>query len=79
MLKEIVKRNWDFILFEDGNEKIITVVFFDKAIDYTRSFYLTEEEFSLDVSVLANLSVSIRNNYESFKDREILPSITSEN
>ena len=49
MLKEIVKRNWDFILFEDGNEKIITVVFFDKAIDYTRSFYLTEEEFSLDV------------------------------
>lgn len=78
MLKIIAKSSWDFILFEDDDKKILTVVFYDMGIDYTRSFYLNKDELSTDITTIAHLSENIRNNYLKYKDREITPSITSE-
>lgn len=71
MAKEIAKRNWDFVLYEDHGQTIIEVAFFDKPIDYTRKFHLMKEEFTNDISKLSKLSEKIRNDYDAFKNREI--------
>ncbi|MFN3405303.1 MAG: hypothetical protein ACK40G_14480 [Cytophagaceae bacterium] len=71
MNQELLKKNWDFVLYEKDGERFLEVVFFDKPIDYTRTFSLQDVNIILDVSYLSQLSEMIRNNYESYKDSEV--------
>ena len=76
--KEIQKNNWDFTLYDVDGKGVITVVFFQSMIDFSRSFYVTEEEKGLNLEQLKVLAEDIRNRYESYKTREIQPAITQE-
>ena len=77
-IKIKAKHNWDFTLYQIIDEEVISIVFFNSMIDYSRSFKLTEQEKTFDLEKLKELSELIRNNYENFKDREVIPAITSE-
>lgn len=74
MVKEVYKRNWDYIVYKVDGEFVISVVFFGM-VDFHRSFRLLESEIPKDFEDLKTLSEQIRNNYEKFKDREIVPAI----
>ena len=76
MIKPIIKNNWDFTLYEVGKDYIISVVFFNSMIDFSRSFKLTEEEKRFDFNQLKELSELIRTNYDAYKEREVTPAIT---
>ncbi|MFN3783431.1 MAG: hypothetical protein ACK4R6_05910 [Spirosomataceae bacterium] len=76
--KEIQKNNWDFTLYDVDGKGVITVVFFQSMIDFSRSFYVTEEEKIFNFEQLKVLSEDIRNRYEAYKTREIQPAITQE-
>jgi predicted transcriptional regulator len=78
MIKEIKKNNWDFTLYEVGKEFIISVVFFNSMIDFSRSFKLTDNEKVFQFEQLKELSENIRNNYDVYEEREIIPAITKE-
>jgi hypothetical protein len=45
MVKELYSRNWDFTLYQKGDDYVISVVFFFGIIDISRSFYLYKNEF----------------------------------
>lgn len=76
IVKELAKHNWDFILYKTDEGFVMNVVFYASAIDFSRSFKLSEEEASQDFESLKQLSEKIRTDYESFKDREITPAVT---
>ncbi len=76
MKKLLVKNNWDFTLYEVEENYIISVVFFNSMVDFSRSFKLTTTEKSFNLNQLKELSELIRNNYENYKEREIIPPIT---
>lgn len=76
--KEIQKNNWDFTLYDVDGKGVITVVFFQSMIDFSRSFYMTEEEKIFNFEQLKVLSEDIRNRYEAYKTREIQPAIIQE-
>jgi hypothetical protein len=78
MIKAITKNNWDFTLYEVGEDYIFSVVFFNSMVDFSRSFKLTEKEKNFDFEELKELSELIRNNYDLYKKREIIPAITKE-
>ncbi len=73
-----MKNNWDFTLYQVSEELVLTVVFHTSRIDFSRSFKLVENEKNFDFEDLKKLSEQIRNNYEVFKDREVIPAITTE-
>ncbi len=75
MKKELFKNNWDFILYDFDGKKIITVVFFNSYVDTSKSFILKKEEEGLSFEEYKKLSEEIRNNYELFKERELIPAI----
>ena len=75
MKKELIKNNWDFILYDIEGEKIITVVFYNSFVDTSKSFRLTKDEVCYNFEELKVLSETIRNNYDLYKNREIIPSI----
>ncbi|MBW7675321.1 hypothetical protein [Chryseobacterium chendengshani] len=68
---EIYKHNWDFILYEEGNNKIFRVVFYQSFTDTSKEFILKGDELNYDFEQLKKLAEDIRNNYENYKDREI--------
>ena len=74
MKKVLAKNNWDFILYDDEGEKIITVVFYNSFVDISKSFRLTKDEVCYNFEELKTLSETIRSNYDLYKDREIIPS-----
>jgi hypothetical protein len=78
MIKAITKNNWDFTLYEVGQDYIFTVVFFNSMVDFSRSFKLNENEKIFKFEQLKELSELIRNDYDSYKEREIIPAITKE-
>jgi hypothetical protein len=73
-LKELDNKNWDFTLYEAGTKRIFTVMFYG-LVDYPRSFYLRETEYLFSHDELIHFAEEIRNNYERFKDRELIPAI----
>lgn len=73
VLEELAKNNWDFTLYKTDQGFVLNVVFFSSAIDYSRSFRISEEEACLSFAGLKQLSEQIRTKHESFKDREITP------
>lgn len=73
VLNELARNNWDFILYETDEGFIMNVVFHASAVDFSRSFRISEEEAKQDIEQLKQLSERIRNNYESFKGREVTP------
>lgn len=77
MIKLVTKSNWDFTLYEVGESYIISVVFFNSMVDFSRSFKLTKTEKLFNLDQLKELSELIRNNYENYKEREVIPSIIS--
>jgi len=78
MIKLITKNNWDFSLYVVREDYIISVVFFNSMMDFSRSFKLTEIEKTFNFDQLKEFSELIRNNYDSYKEREVIPAITSE-
>ena len=77
MVKELYSRNWDFTLYQMEDNYVISVVFFGM-VDFHRSFYLHTNEFDENYEQLKNLSEQIRNNYDDYKIREVIPAITIE-
>lgn len=76
VLKEIYDSPWDFILYQTDEGYVINIEYSNSAIDFSRSFKLSEAEANLGFDELKQLSDRIRKDYESFKDREITPAIT---
>jgi len=74
-MKELCSHPWDFTFYDVNGKKIISVVFHNSFVDTSKSFCLQGEEEKLDFERLKELSEHIRNNYELYKDREIIPSI----
>ncbi|WP_310554386.1 hypothetical protein [Flavobacterium sp.] len=72
MRKELFKHNWDFILYEEDENKIFRVVFYQSFTDTSREFKLQGEELDYDFEQLKVLAEDIRSNYENYKDREIV-------
>jgi len=77
MVKEIYSRSWDFTLYQMNDKMVITVVFFG-LVDYFKSFSLLPKEVTEDFESLKDLSDQIRNNYETYKEREIVPAVIHE-
>jgi hypothetical protein len=77
MKKLLAKNSCDFTLYEIEENYIISVVFFNSMVDFSRSFKLTINEKLFNLDQLKELSELIRNNYHNYKEREIIPSITS--
>lgn len=75
VLNELAKNNWDFILYKTDEGFIMNVVFYSSAVDFSRSFRVSGKEANQDIEGLKQLSERIRNNYELFKEREIVPAI----
>jgi hypothetical protein len=73
-INEIYSQPWDFSLYEVDGKKVLTVIFMDR-IDYPRSFHLLKEEEDLSKNDLMKLSKKIRDNYEAYESREIVPPI----
>ena len=72
MRKELLKHNWDFILYEENGIKIFRVVFYQSFTDTSRNFKLEGEELEYNFEQLKLLAEDIRKNYENYKDREIV-------
>lgn len=77
MVKLIIKNSWDFTLYEVEENYIISVVFFNSMVDFSRSFKLTEIEKLFNLEQLKDLSELIRKNYQDYKEREVIPAITN--
>jgi hypothetical protein len=77
MTKLIAKIDWDFTLYEVNQNYFISVVFFNSMVDFSRSFKLTKNERLYNLDQLKELSDLIRNNYNNFKEREIIPAISN--
>ena len=77
MTKLIAKIDWDFTLYEVDQNYFISVVFFNSMVDFSRSFKLTKNERLYNLDQLKELSDLIRNNYNNFKEREIIPAISN--
>ena len=71
MKKELMKHQWDFILYEENEEKILKVVFYNSFTDTSRKFKLQGNEINYDFEQLKKLAEDIRNNYGKYKNREI--------
>lgn len=72
MKRKLFSHDWDFTLYEVDKRKVISVVFYNSFIDTSHSFYLEGEENNYDLEKLIALADRIRNNYNDYKDREII-------
>lgn len=77
MVKEIYSRAWDFKLYNTENGIVLSVIFFG-IVDFHRSFKLSEADLPVDLEDLKSLSEEIRNNYDKYKEIEIIPAIINE-
>ncbi len=73
-IHRIYQKNWSFEVYDVNKELVITVIFFG-VIDYYRSFYLESNEITKNLDDLESLAENIRNNYNLYKHREIIPAI----
>lgn len=72
MKQKLLSHAWDFILYQVDKKKVISVIFHNSFIDTLHSFYLEGEENNYDLEKLIALADRIRNNYNDYKDREII-------
>lgn len=68
----MIKSDWDFILYKKDNYYVLKVVFSSSMADFTRSFKFELNEIDTEIEDLKELSKNIRNNYELYKNIEIL-------
>lgn len=73
ILKEIYESSWDFILYQTDEGYVLNIEYSNSAVDFLRSFKISEAEAHLSFEELKQLSETIRKDYDSFKDREIIP------
>lgn len=71
MKKELMKHQWDFILYEENSERILDVAFYNSYFDFSREFKLEGDELNYNFEELKTLAEDIRKNYEKYKDREL--------
>lgn len=76
VLEKKMKSNWDFILYRTDECYVLNVTFCNSFVDVTRSFKITDEDAKLDFDGMKQLAENIRQNQESYKDREITPVVT---
>ena len=75
-MKELVqKKDWDYSIYNVNGKKIISVVFYNSFVDYSRSFLLRKEEEYYNFEEFAVLAEKIRNNVTIYEGREIVPSL----
>ena len=70
-LEKVMKSNWDFILYRTDQGFVLNVTTCNSFVDVTRSYKITDEESKLDFEGVKQLAEQIRNNYDSYKDREV--------
>lgn len=71
-VEELASNNWDFTLYEvENSHYVMDVVFHASFTDYSRSFKFGKEEIELDLEKFKILAEKIRNNYPSYKSKEI--------
>lgn len=75
MKKLVQKKDWDYYIYHINGKKIISVVFVNSFVDYSRSFLLRKEEERYSVEEFALLAEKIRNNVTIYEDREIIPTL----
>ena len=75
-MNKIYDSPWDFILYQTDEGYVINVEYSNSAVDFSRSFKLSEAEANLSFEELKQLSGKIREDYESYKNREITPAVT---
>lgn len=66
-----MRNNWDFILYDVEGDKILNVVFYNSFVDTSKDFLLTKDESNYDFEKMKVLAETIRNNYDSYRDREL--------
>ena len=71
MKKQLMKHQWNFILYEENEKKIFDVVFYNSFVDTSKKFKLQGEELDYDFEQLKVLAEEIRKNYDKYKDREV--------
>lgn len=75
MKKLVQKKDWDYSIYNVNGKKIISVVFCNSFVDYSRSFLLRKEEEYYSFEEFAILAEKIRNNVTIYEDREIVPTL----
>jgi hypothetical protein len=75
MKKLVQKKDWDYSIYNVNGVKIISVVFYNSFVDYSRSFLLRKEEEYYSFEEFAILAEKIRNNVTIYEDREIVPTL----
>lgn len=66
------KNNWDFTVYQYKDKETISVVFHNSFVDISKVFLLTDTEKKFNFDELKALAENIRNNYEAYKNREII-------
>ena len=72
-MKEVASSPWNYTVYLESSSgrNIITVIFFG-AIDYPRSFYLSDN----DVARAESIAEDIRSNYNKYVSVEVHPPVT---
>jgi len=75
MKKLVLEKDWDYSIYNVNGKKIISVVFCNSFVDYSRSFFLRKEEECYGFEEFAILAQKIRDNVTKYEDREIVPTL----
>ena len=71
MRNVLLKHTWDFIVYEENGNMLISVIFHQSYTDTSRIFRLSVGEHHYDLEQFKILAEEIRNNYQKYKDREV--------
>lgn len=76
-INQIDMQPWNYILYEVDNYYVLTVTFCEQVVDYSLSYRLTKQEESIitDREKISVLADSIRKDRESYKDRQVIPTL----
>ena len=75
LVDRLIKSNWDFILYKIEGGYVINVTFCGSYIDITRSFRFLDVELTPNFDEVKTLADKIRDNYEEYQGREIVPTV----
>ena len=59
MKKQLMKHQWDFILYEENQKKTLDVIFYNSFVDTSKKFKLQGEESNYDFEQLKALAEEI--------------------
>lgn len=76
VIRLIDKSSWDFILYGTDTGLVLNVIYCNSFVDTTRSFKVSDKEKNYDHNEFKKLAEDIRQNYQAYKIREIVPVVT---